>query len=271
MFIRGAAIVAPWLLLASPAADGVVIRHDVPDAQYRAPQAAFPALVDLPGEGHGVLIGPSWVVTAGHAVQWQMPLHEVFIDGSARKVERVVFHPGYRPLTAAMRKAGSTAVLAFIEQTDDIALLQLAEPVQGVAPLVLYRATDEAGKIVQIAGKGATGNGLTGETRGSPRRGELRHAFNRITDAHGRWLVYRMDQGGDALPLEGALGHGDSGSLVLIEQEGTWKLAGLANHTLYAAGPASTAGGKYGDTEYQIRVSYFADWIDSVMGGPGAN
>ena len=258
-------------LMASSAVHAVVIRHDVPDARYRVPPEAFPTLVDLPGEGHGVLIGPAWVVTAGHAIQWQLPLREVFIGCTSRKVAQVVFHPGYHPLTAALQKDGPAAVMAFIERTDDIALVRLAEPVRDIAPTPLYRATDEAGRIVQIAGKGATGNGLTGETRGTPRRGELRHAFNRITAAHDRWLIYRMDLDGDALPLEGALGHGDSGSPVFIQQGGTWMLAGIANHTLYEAGPTMGAAGKYGDMEYQIRVSYFAGWIDRVTGNEGGD
>ena len=52
------------LLAASSSAGAVVIRHDVDDAKYRIRAAEFPALVDMPGEGHGVLITPQWLVTA---------------------------------------------------------------------------------------------------------------------------------------------------------------------------------------------------------------
>src|SRR3546814_1308944 len=59
------------LLAISSTASAVVIRGDVDDAEYRIPAAAFPALADMPGEGHGVLIAPQWVVTAAHAAPMQ--------------------------------------------------------------------------------------------------------------------------------------------------------------------------------------------------------
>ena len=56
-------------LLALPLSAGaIVIRDDVDDSMYRVPASELAALVDLPGEGHGVLIAPQWVVTAAHAV-----------------------------------------------------------------------------------------------------------------------------------------------------------------------------------------------------------
>jgi S1-C subfamily serine protease len=55
-------------------AAGIIIRDDVPDAEYRAlamhPEFA-PAtriLVESSGSGSGVLIAPQWVVTAAHVV-----------------------------------------------------------------------------------------------------------------------------------------------------------------------------------------------------------
>ena len=46
------------LLAISLPAYGIVIRHDVDDSKYRVATTEFPALVDLPGEGHGILIAP---------------------------------------------------------------------------------------------------------------------------------------------------------------------------------------------------------------------
>ena len=51
------------LLVMSFSSSAIVIRHDVEDAKYRIPASEFPALVDMPGEGHGVLIAPQWVIT----------------------------------------------------------------------------------------------------------------------------------------------------------------------------------------------------------------
>ena len=59
------------LLAASSSANAIVTRHDREDAKYRVSASELPALADMPGEGHGVLIAPQWVVTAAHAVTWQ--------------------------------------------------------------------------------------------------------------------------------------------------------------------------------------------------------
>lgn len=75
------------LFALSSTAGAVVIRHDVEDSAYRIPASAFPALVDMPGEGHGVLIAPQWVITAAHTLPAQAPLQQVELDGRPRKVE----------------------------------------------------------------------------------------------------------------------------------------------------------------------------------------
>ena len=59
------------LLIVSFSASAIVIRDDVDDSKYRVPASEVLALVDLPGEGHGVLIAPQWVITAAHAITWQ--------------------------------------------------------------------------------------------------------------------------------------------------------------------------------------------------------
>lgn len=76
------------------AAGAVVIRDDVDDARYRIEGAAFPALTDMPGEGHGVLIAPRWVVTAAHAAPMEGMGATIAINGNAYSVERVFLHPG---------------------------------------------------------------------------------------------------------------------------------------------------------------------------------
>ena len=59
------------LLVVSSSASAIVIRDDVDDSKYRIAASDFPALADMPGEGHGVLIAPQWVITAAHAIAWQ--------------------------------------------------------------------------------------------------------------------------------------------------------------------------------------------------------
>jgi len=84
------------LLAVSIAVGAVVIRADVDDARYRIHANAIPALADLPGEGHGVLIAARWVVMAAHAVSLQMSVSEVTIGGTPRKVANIIKYPGYK-------------------------------------------------------------------------------------------------------------------------------------------------------------------------------
>lgn len=53
------------------AASAVVIRSDIDGSKYRIDPSEFRALADMPGEGHGVLIAPKWIVTAAHAALWK--------------------------------------------------------------------------------------------------------------------------------------------------------------------------------------------------------
>src|SRR5690606_24306759 len=121
-------------------ARAVVVRGDVDDAEYRVPASAFPALVDMPGEGHGVLIAPQWVVTAAHAAPMQEA--DVTIGGVVRRVDRVIRHPGYTRLPdalveRALASCDPSGIHAFLAASDDIALIRLASPVEDVVPLPL--------------------------------------------------------------------------------------------------------------------------------------
>ena len=255
------------LLVVSSSASAIVIRDDVDDAKYLAPASGFPALVDMPGEGHGVLIAPQWVVTAAHAVTWQSGIKQVAINGVPRDVERLVIHPGYRKppqalLDQALATWDWTLFRVLLSSLDDIALLKLAQPVTDVAPVAIYRSDDEFGRIVEIIGKGATGNGATGYEFGDSHRTELRRAYNKVTSADGRWLCYIFDKPSDALPLEGGSGSGDSGGPVLLRAGDDWALAGLASWS----DPQSQVRkpGLYGQITCNVRLSHYAGWIESV-------
>ena len=78
------------LLVFSFSVSAIVVRHDVADSKYRVQTTAFPALVDMPGEGHGVLIAPQWVITAAHAITWQSEIKQ--INEVTRKFFRMKMH-----------------------------------------------------------------------------------------------------------------------------------------------------------------------------------
>lgn len=258
------------LLTLSSAAGAVVIRDDVEDARYRVPPAQFPALVDLPGEGHGVLIAPQWVLTVAHALpSCEVARRHVVIRGKSREVARIVVHPGYRPppqelLDNALVSGDWTLFVAWLAASDDIALLQLAQPVSDVAPVALHAGGDEFGKAVRLLGKGATGNGASGFDFADPHRTRLREAENTVSSAHGRWLCHVFDRGAAALPREGSVGSGDSGGPVLIEKAGQWRLAGLTAWTA-PAGATRDRPGKYGQIACGARLGHYARWIAETL------
>jgi len=259
-------LISLLLLALSAPAGALILRHDVDDARYQVPVTEFRALVDLPHEAHGVLIAPQWVVTAAHATQWhEHPIEAVTLNGTSRKVERVVVHPGFKPLPAELLSGDAAPAMRWQAASDDIALIKLAEPVTDVTPVAIHRAGDEMGKLVKLLGKGATGNGRDGQDPHSPHRTQLRRAFNLVTVADTRWLGYRFDAPGAAHPLEGMVGSGDSGGPMLLEVDGEWHLAGLASWTYYEGDVAAYRAGVYGLSSRYLRISRYAAWIDDVL------
>jgi hypothetical protein len=259
------------LLAMSLPAYGIVIRHDVDDTKYRVPATEFPALADLPGEGHGVLIAPQWVVTAAHAVTWQTEVKQIVLNGKTRDVEKVIVHTGYKKLPKdlidqAVKTGDATHIVDFLASQDDIALIKLASPVSDVIPAKLFSGNDELGKSVELLGKGATGNGLTGQDVNASHRGDLRRAYNKIIDVKDRWICYVFDKHPSGLKIEGISGDGDSGGPVLIKVEGKWQLAGLASWKKHAQdNDLILHAGFYGQKNYNVRISYYTGWIEDQM------
>lgn len=257
------------LFAASSTASAIVIRDDVDDAKYRIAASKFSALVDMPGEAHGVLIAPQWVITAAHTIPSQSEKKQVLINGISRDVERVVVHSDYKKppqqlVDQALVTWDWTLFWAMLSSSDDIALLKLAQPVADVSPVAIYEGDDEFGQIVKIIGKGATSTGATGYDLNSSHRTELRRAYNKVTSADGRWFCYVFNKPTEALPLEGGSGGGDSGGPVLIQTEQKWLVAGLTSWTV-SQGASRTHFGQYGQVSCNVRLSHYKDWIKSMM------
>lgn len=258
------------LLAALPfAAGAIVIRDDVEDGRYRIERSDFPALADMPGEGHGVLIAPRWVLTAAHAAPMEGMGATIAINGNAYGVERVFLHPGYRRMPEALGKeamaTGSPSrIHAFLAASDDIALIKLAAPVTDATPVALYRGSAEVTQVAVLIGKGATGNGAVGQLPDAPHRTSLRRAHNTITGGNQRYLWYRFDPPPQGLPLEGVLGSGDSGGPLVVNDHGTWQLVGLGSW-ITAVPEHALEAGFYGQMVHNVRVSRYVDWIEAVM------
>jgi len=258
------------LLAALPfAAGAIVIRDDVEDGRYRIERSDFPALADMPGEGHGVLIAPRWVLTAAHAAPMEGMGATIAINGNAYGVERVFLHPGYRRMPEALGKeamaTGSPSrIHAFLAASDDIALIKLAAPVTDATPVALYRGSAEVTQVAVLIGKGATGSGAVGQLPDAPHRTSLRRAHNTITGGNQRYLWYRFDPPPQGLPLEGVLGSGDSGGPLVVNDHGTWQLVGLGSW-ITAVPEHALEAGFYGQMVHNVRVSRYVDWIEAVM------
>lgn len=263
-------LLAMLLLALSSPSDAIVVRHDVDDSNYRIAASEFPALVDMPGEGHGVLVSPQWAITAAHTLPWHSELKQVVIAGTPRDVERVVVHPGYKRLSQdlidqALATGEWMLAVVQIASSDDIALIKLAQPVTDVAPVPIHTGGDELARIVKIIGKGATGTGATGHDPAGPNRTQLRRAFNTITSAHDRWFCYVFDDPASALPLEGKTGSGDSGGPALVQVGDQWALAGLAAWGFIHGDVRITRPGLYGQFTCNVRLGHYIGWIEEVM------
>lgn len=250
-------------------ANAVVIRSDVDDSKYRIDRSEFPALADMPGEGHGVLIARKWVVTAAHAAPMEGMDAEVAINGNVYKVARVIVHPGYKRMPdalgqEALKTGDPSRIHAFLAGSDDIALIELDTPVEQITPVVLYRGSDEVTEVAMFVGKGATGNGIEGQSPSAPHRGVLRRAYNSITGADDRYVWYRFDPPAQGLPLEGVLGSGDSGGPLVVHRQGAWQLIGLGSW-ITAVPEHALEAGFYGQMVYNVRISRYVTWIDGVM------
>lgn len=268
--MRAAALL---LLLVSSGAGAVVVRDDVPDLRYRMAASEFPALADMPGEGHGVLIAPQWVVTAAHAVSWQHAVDTVDVGGTPRAVRRIVVHPGYKQppqamIDAALKSGDWDAFFAFAATSDDIALIELSEPVRDIAPVRIYRGS-ALGKLVRIMGRGATGTGSTGHSLRGPNRTELRQGYNRISVSETRWIGYAFDAPPKALPLEASTGSGDSGGPILVAVGKQWQVAGVAAWKRGQVEGTELRPGRYGEISYGVRLGNYARWMEETMATGG--
>ena len=114
-------------------------------------------------------------------------------------------------------------------------------------------------------GRGATGNGESGAVYDTKKAKVLRQLSNRIDEVKQHWISITFDQGDNALPMEGIDGSGDSGGPLVVDDNGQPKLVGMFAWD-YVEGPLSEfVAGRYGHKSYQVRVSSYLDWIESII------
>jgi len=245
--------------------NAVVKRHDVSPENYvidKMPEY----LIDLPHEGHGVLINSQWIVTVAHTIFYDYVGKDLIVGSKAYEIESVHIHPGYTKPNKNLFKGDLAPLMSFFKSRSDIALIKLTSAVSGVEPINIYKGKNEKGKIITVYGKGATGSGLTGENSDTKSLRVMNHFQNIVENTEGNWLAFKFDEPENALPLEGMHGSGDSGGASVIFQEGVPFLVGLSSWQLGHGDISTFKGGLYGTIAYQVRMASYHDWILGVLG-----
>ena len=253
------------LIFFSIASNAVVKRHDIPPENYVVKEIPE-YLIDMPHEGHGVLINSQWIVTVAHTIFYDYVGKDLLIGSKTYEIESVHIHPDYIQPNKDLLKGDLAPLMSFFKSRSDIALIKLTSTVSGVEPINIYTGKSEKDKIITVYGKGATGNGLTGEDPDTKSLRVMNQFQNIVENVEGNWLAFKFEEPSNALPLEGMHGSGDSGGASVIFQEGVPYLVGLSSWQLGYGDISTFKGGLYGTTAYQVRVSNYRDWILGVLG-----
>ena len=241
------------LLWMSFEALSIVIRHDVSDQEYRLrvpPLAAHVSFLAFSKDkaymaGSGIYIGHGWVLTAAHVANFFEDTDRAEIGSERLAIKKAIVHENWRD-----RQFGF-----------DIALVKIQPPKASVAPVSLFSYSLTAGDIVQIAGRGDSGNGLEGVNKQDR---HMRVAENEVDNVEGQWLSFTFDSpDGDALPYEGVGGGGDSGGPAYLVKAGIPHIVGLSSWQ--DTKNTHWQEGRYGVKDYYTYIAHYKEWIQANM------
>jgi hypothetical protein len=142
----------------------------------------------------------------------------------------------------------------FIAVNERLGLVLLATPVKGIRPSKIYKAGDEMGKTVALAGFGPTG---TIGAKDSRRDGKARAGVNTVDDVQSLTLALLIKPLDQASDLQGAAVAGYRGSPLYVDSGDGIYVAGIAASSQPAA--------EFGAANVFQRVSVAARWIEETM------
>ncbi|MGH1380740.1 MAG: S1 family peptidase [Shewanella xiamenensis] len=240
------------LLAITSTANAMIIRHDAEDAKYQAAAQSDNSTVTFLGLykgdeivlGTGSLIDKQWIVTAAHVANELTTDNKVQFKKDFYQIKDVIKHPLWKER----------------HFPNDIALVQLASPIEDATVAKLNHASTEMCKIATFVGRGDFGNGLVG-VAGADK--QLRAAHNAVVGVQEQWLQFIFDRDANALPLEGISGPGDSGGPAYLVSTDSVCLIGVSSWQ--NAESTNWEEGKYGVIEHYSRISYFRDWIEKTL------
>ncbi len=190
----------------------------------------------------GTLISPTHVLTAAHCLEGVGNRQALFeVGGQTFASSSVTIHPDYNPFNFG---AGN-----------DIAIIELARPVPGIAPMSILRQAPQVGQMLTLVGFGQGGTSTGGYDPNDTGKQVGQTELEFLTNHHIAWN-FNSHQEANTAP-------GDSGGPAFVNVGGQLLIAGV------------TSGGtgdphRLGDYSFDTRVDVHAAWIDSIVGGtPG--
>lgn len=273
-------LTASLLLLAGPA--HALVGGSVDANLATSPWAGVGAVMVNGGTFSGVLLDPWHVLTAAHVVAGQSAASIQFRLNAGTpetlNAASVNVHPGYTGTTP-----GTDGVWH-----DDLAIVRLAAPATSASGYALYTGS-AAGQTITLAGYGGRGDGSAGVTAGA-NAGIKTVGQNRLDlllpdeDGGGANEVFLFDFDGPTsssnvfgqavsanltlgASVEAQFAGGDSGSPVFVQENGVWKILGVANFNGSLTGlPGSNV--LFGSIGGGSLVAPYAEWIASTVATP---